>query len=46
MNDPAIHHPPLMPHLLIDGLNRYNEEPCLFMGDKVCHLKIQPASSE
>ena len=31
----AIHHPPLMPQLLIDGLNRYNNEPCLFLGDKV-----------
>jgi fatty-acyl-CoA synthase len=34
MND-SIHHPPLMPHMLIDGLNRYDEEPCLFLGDKV-----------
>ena len=31
----SIHHPPLMPHLLIDGLNRYSEEPCLYLGDKV-----------
>ena len=31
----TIHHPPLMPHLLINGLNRYHDEPCLFLGDKV-----------
>ncbi len=31
----TIHNPPLMPHMLIDGLNRYNDEPCLFLGDKV-----------
>ncbi len=31
----SIHHPPLMAHLLIDGLNRYHEEPCLFLGDHV-----------
>jgi fatty-acyl-CoA synthase len=30
-----IHNPPLMPQLLIDGLNRYDDEPCLFLGDKV-----------
>lgn len=35
----AIHHPPLMPQLLIDGLNRYNDEPCLFLGDKVASYK-------
>jgi len=28
-----------MPHLLIDGLNRYNDEPCLFLGDKVASYK-------
>ncbi len=30
-----IHNPPLMPHMLIDGLNRYDDEPCLYLGDKV-----------
>ncbi|MEP5763583.1 MAG: AMP-binding protein [Halieaceae bacterium] len=34
MSDP-IHNPPLMPQLLVDGLNRYDEEPCLFLGGKV-----------
>ena len=29
----------LMPHLLIDGLNRYNDEPCLFLGDKVASYR-------
>ncbi len=28
-----------MPHLLIDGLNRYNDEPCLFLGDKVASYR-------
>ncbi|MCZ6829346.1 MAG: AMP-binding protein [Gammaproteobacteria bacterium] len=32
MND-SIHQPPLMPQLLIDGLNRYGDEPCLYLGD-------------
>ncbi|MCY4426464.1 MAG: AMP-binding protein [Halieaceae bacterium] len=31
----TIHHPPLMPHLLVDGLNRYHDEPCLFLDNKV-----------
>ncbi len=35
MSDDSIHHPPLMAHLLIDGLNRYEDEPCLLLGDKV-----------
>ena len=39
MSTDAIHHPPLMPHLLIDGLNRYNDEPCLYLGDKVASYK-------
>jgi fatty-acyl-CoA synthase len=39
MDSDALHHPPLMPHLLIDGLNRYNDEPCLFLGDKVASYK-------
>ena len=35
MTTDALRHQPLMPDLLIDGLNRYNDEPCLFLGDKV-----------
>ncbi|MEE4660782.1 MAG: AMP-binding protein [Halieaceae bacterium] len=35
MADDSIHHPPLMADLLIEGLNRYEDEPCLFLGDKV-----------
>jgi fatty-acyl-CoA synthase len=39
MSTDALHHPPLMPHMLIDGLNRYHDEPCLFLGDKVASYK-------
>ena len=35
MDNNALYHPPLMPHLLIEGLNRYHDQPCLFLGDKV-----------
>ncbi|MEZ5569372.1 MAG: AMP-binding protein [Halioglobus sp.] len=35
MSIDTLHHQPLMPHLLIEGLNRYNDEPCLYLGDKV-----------
>ena len=28
-----------VPHLLIDGLNRYHDEPCLFLGDKVASYR-------
>ena len=43
----ALHQPPLMPHLLVEGLNRYNDEPCLFLGDKVATYRevgSKPAS--
>ena len=39
MTTNTVHNPPLMPHLLIDGLNRYDDEPCLFLGDKVASYK-------
>jgi fatty-acyl-CoA synthase len=39
MNTDALHHPPLMPHLLIDGLNRFHDEPCIYLGDKIASYK-------
>ncbi|RMF16770.1 MAG: acyl-CoA synthetase [Candidatus Dadabacteria bacterium] len=30
---------PLLPHLIIDGLNRYNDEPCLHLGDTVASYR-------
>lgn len=35
----VLHHQPLMPHLLIEGLNRFHDEPCLFLGDKVASYR-------
>lgn len=35
MSMDPLHNPTLMPQLLIDGLNRYDDEPCLYLGDKV-----------
>ncbi len=34
MADP-IHDAPIMAEMLIEGLNRYDTEPCLYLGDKV-----------
>jgi fatty-acyl-CoA synthase len=31
----SIHEPPLLPHLIIDGLNRYDDKPCLLLGDTI-----------
>jgi fatty-acyl-CoA synthase len=46
MND-AVHNPPLMPHLLIDGLNRCDDEPCLYLGDKVAtYADVRRATSQ
>ncbi len=39
MTTDTVHSPTLMPHLLIDGLNRYDDEPCLFLGDNVASYK-------
>lgn len=39
MSNEALYQQPLMPHMLIEGLNRYNDEPCLFLGDKVASYK-------
>lgn len=39
MSNDTVHNQPLMPHLLIEGLNRYNDEPCLYLGDKVATYK-------
>lgn len=47
MSTEALHHPPLMPHLLIDGLNRYNDEPCLYLGDKVAsYREVRESTSQ
>ncbi|KAA1189606.1 AMP-binding protein [Pseudohalioglobus sediminis] len=39
MNPDTLYQQPLMPHLLIEGLNRYNDEPCLYLGDKVASYR-------
>lgn len=35
MDSSLLHEPPLLPHLIIDGLNRYDDNPCLLLGDSV-----------
>ena len=34
-----VYGPALMPDLLVEGLNRYDDEPCLFLGDKVASYR-------
>jgi len=47
MSTDALYHQPLMPHLLIEGLNRYNDEPCLFLGDKVAsYREVRESTSQ
>ena len=47
MSNDTLHQPPLMPHLLIDGLNRYDNEPCLFLGDKVAsYREVRESTSQ
>jgi fatty-acyl-CoA synthase len=46
MTDSRLHYPPLMPQLLIDGLNRYSEQPCLYLGDRVAsYADVREATS-
>src|SRR6478735_2362588 len=35
----ALHHMPLMPHLILEGLNRYDDRPCMYLGDTVATYK-------
>jgi fatty-acyl-CoA synthase len=30
-----LHHEPLLPHLIIGALNRYENEPCIHLGDRI-----------
>jgi fatty-acyl-CoA synthase len=47
MSDSTIHDPALMPHMLVDGLNRYENEPCLLLGDKVAsYADVRRATSQ
>ncbi len=41
----VIHNPPIMADYLIEGLNRYNDEPCLYLGDKVASYADVRAST-
>jgi fatty-acyl-CoA synthase len=47
MEKNALYHPPLMPDLLIEGLNRFSDEPCLFLGDKVAtYREVREGTSQ
>jgi fatty-acyl-CoA synthase len=39
MSDATLHDPVLMPHLLIQGLNRFDDRPCFFLGDTTASYK-------
>ncbi len=39
MTTDAIHSPPLLPDLIIDGLSRNDDKPCLHLGDTVATYK-------
>jgi len=42
-----LHSPPIMPDLLIEGLNRYDERPCLFLGENTATYKdVREATSK
>ena len=39
MNPDVLYQQPLMPHLLVEGLNRFNDEPCLYLGESVASYR-------
>lgn len=39
MTTDAIHTPPLLPQLMIDGLNQNDDEPCLHLGETIATYK-------
>lgn len=39
MDNNTLYHPPLMPHLLIEGLNRYDDRPCLLLAGEVASYR-------
>jgi fatty-acyl-CoA synthase len=39
MRDNPLYDPTTMPDFLIDGLNRYDDEPCLYLGDRVASYR-------
>lgn len=47
MSDNPLYYPTLMPHMLISGLNRYDDRPCLFLGDKVAtYADVRKSTSQ
>ena len=47
MSNNPLYTPPLLPHLLVEGLNRYHDEPCLFLGDKVAsYREVRESTSQ
>jgi fatty-acyl-CoA synthase len=47
MSIDKLHQPPLMPHLLVEGLNRYHDEPCLLLGDTVAsYRQVRESTSQ
>jgi fatty-acyl-CoA synthase len=39
MSSEALFSPPMMGQLIVDGLNRYSDRPCLYLGDTVATYK-------
>ena len=39
MSSQPLFHPPLMAQLIVDGLNRYHDRPCLYLGDTIASYR-------
>ncbi len=47
MTADTMHEPPLLPHLIIDGLNRYDDKPCLYLGDSIAtYVQVRESTSQ
>lgn len=47
MNPNTMHEPPLLPHLIIDGLSRNDDKPCLYLGDTIAtYAQVRASTSQ
>ena len=38
-SDKSLYHPPLMAHMIVNGLNSYHDRPCLYLGDTIASYR-------
>ena len=39
MSSESLYHPPFMGQMVVDGLNRFDDRPCLYLGDTIASYR-------